>query len=156
MDLGKFVYNHVNLHCYFCYRHKCLIYEDRVKPLLTQDLMPRRPFAFHVRYYWSGQIKYQIHNPDVDVSWTPPEDGATTALQTSQSPARRLRAQLVTWARRLFSQTARNRRIDVIPLLRCPTCLSEKGLVRRDDGLQCEQCAAVYPMKSGAPVMYPQ
>ena len=132
------------------------LYEDRVKLLLTKDLMPRRPFDFHVRYYWLAQIKYQIKNPEVDLSWTAPSDRAITTLETSRPKVGQLRDQLVTLTRNLFSQTARNRRIDVVSLLRCPTCMSEKELVRQEGGLQCEQCAVVYPMKNGVPVMYPR
>jgi uncharacterized protein YbaR (Trm112 family) len=132
------------------------LYEDRVKLLLTKDLMPRRPFDFHVRYYWSGQIKYQIQNPKVDLSWSPPSDRAIKWPQTSRQKVGQPRDQLVAWTRNLFSQTARNHRIDIMPLLRCPTCLSEKELVRLDDDLQCVQCASVYPMDNGVPVMYPK
>lgn len=132
------------------------LYEDRVKLLLTKDLMPRRPFDFHVRYYWSDLIKYQIQNPKVDLSWAPPSDRAIKAPQTSRPKVGQLRNYLVTWTRNLFSQTARNRRIDVVPLLRCPSCLSEKDLIRQDDGLKCGQCAVVYPMKNGVPMMYPR
>lgn len=132
------------------------LYEDRVKLLLTKDLMPRRPFDFHVRYYWSGHINYEILNPRVDLSWTPPSDGLIKTCQTSRSKVRQLRDQLVILARTLFSQTSRNRLINVIPLLRCPACLSEKELVRQEGGLQCEQCAMVYPVKNGVPVMYPR
>jgi SAM-dependent methyltransferase len=32
------------------------LYEDRVKSVLTSDLIPRYPFEFHVRYYWEGEI----------------------------------------------------------------------------------------------------
>jgi uncharacterized protein YbaR (Trm112 family) len=131
------------------------LYEDRVKLLLTKDLIPRRPFEFHVRYYWYGQIKYQIQNPEVDLSWTPPSDDLIKTLQMSNHKAG-FRGQLVNLTRKLFSQTSRNRLIDVISLLRCPACLSEKELVRQEGGLQCEQCAKVYPVKNGVPVMYPQ
>jgi uncharacterized protein YbaR (Trm112 family)/SAM-dependent methyltransferase len=134
------------------------LYEDRVKLLLTKDLMPRRPFDFHVRYYWSGQIKYQIHNAEVDLSWIPPSDGLIKVLQTSRPKKGELRDKLVTLTRKLFSQTSRNRLINVIPLLRCPACasLSEKELVSREGMLLCEQCAMVYPVKNGVPIMYPR
>ncbi len=133
------------------------LYEDRVKLLITKDLMPRRPFDFHVRYYWSGKIKYQIQNPKADLSWSPPpSDRAIKWPQTSRPMVGQPRDQLVTWTRNLFSQTARNRRIDIMSLLRCPACLSEKELVRIEDGLQCAQCASVYPMDIGVPVMFPK
>lgn len=131
------------------------LYEARVKRLLTKALMPRRPFDFHVRYYWSEKIDYVILNPTADASWEPPSDVSIKMLQTSQ-PKMGLRGQLVSLTRTLFSQTSRNRLINIIPLLRCPACLSEKELVRQEGGLQCEQCAKVYPVKNGVPVMYPR
>jgi SAM-dependent methyltransferase len=132
------------------------LYEDRAKLLLTTDLIPRRPFDFHVRYYWSGQIEYQIQNPKVDLSWAPPTDRTITVQKLSRPKVGQLRSYLVTLTRKLCSQTARNRQIDIVPLLHCPTCLSEKDLMRQEDGLKCGQCAVVYPMKKGVPVMYPQ
>jgi len=132
------------------------LYEERVKLLLTKDLMRRRPFQFHVRYYWSEQIKYQIQNPQVDLSWSPPLDKPTDLHQMSRSGTGKIRDRLVVLTRKLFSQTARNRQIDVVPLLRCPSCLSEQDLIRQDEGLMCGECAVVYPMKNGVPVMYPR
>ena len=35
------------------------LYEDRVKPFLTQELIPKRPFAFHVRYYGKTKLILQ-------------------------------------------------------------------------------------------------
>lgn len=131
------------------------LYEDRVKPFMTGELMRRHPFAFHVRYYWNGRIKYRVLNPEVNAHWSPPDDAAAP-VPRQQSFASRGRDLLLRGMRSLLSQSARNRNIDVIGLLRCPACLSEQELVRQDEGLKCGRCAVVYPIKDGIPVMYPR
>ncbi len=127
------------------------LYENRVKSFMTGELMRRHPFAYHVRYYWSGEIKYRVLNPNINAHWSPPSDAAVLSSR-SQGFASRGRDLVQRGLRSWFSQSARNRKIDVLGLLRCPTCGNEH-LEQRPEQLLCSHCNGIYPIRQGIPVM---
>ncbi len=126
------------------------LYEDRAKAILTRDVIPCHPFAFHVRYYWRDTIEYEIVNP---------ETAAPTESTKQQSgPAEepnlrgRVHAALGTLLRRLFSQRSRNSKIDLVSLLRCTDC--HESELRFDEAeLTCRGCGRRYPIRRGVPDM---
>ena len=102
------------------------------------------PFSFHMRYFWSrdsGGIRYSIL-PGKNVEPIVPR-GEEAGTAPSSSRGLSLRQQAVRVARELFSQSRRNREIDLGALLRCPTCCASP-LERRDDHLTCVGCTASY------------
>lgn len=117
------------------------LYEDRVKPHLTRELVPSHPFEFHVRYYWSNRIAYRVLNSEVDASWTPPPQ------QPQRAPGRSLREVLRDVLRNLASQRSRNERIDLLPLLRCPHCCCEQLSRKGADSLVCNGCGTAFPVR---------
>lgn len=125
------------------------LYEDRVKRHLTTELVPKRPFDFHVRYYWEGGISYLVTNPDVDANWEAPEQ-----IQPSGSPSLigRIREWCRQVARDLLSQRARNKQLNVLPLLQCPQC-SNGQLGKREDRVSCSACGTDFPIRNGVFVM---
>lgn len=127
------------------------LYEHRVKPFLTRELIPKRPFAFHVRYYWQGAIDYSVVNPDTDASWAAEEvvklDAPIPGVKA------RIQAYALDAARSLLSQRRRNKKIDLFGLLMCPICSSEH-LSKDMESIRCVDCAAVYPVKQGVPAMF--
>ena len=127
------------------------LYEARAKTLFTREVIPSRPFSFHVRHYWQQRIDFDIVNPAVDAGWTPPRDDAGAA---PRAPHDGLRETIRAVLRRMMSQTARNRRIDLAALLACPTC-SATRLDRRDAAFVCAACATVYPDRDGLPMLNP-
>lgn len=119
------------------------LYEERVKPILTRELVPAHPFEFHVRYYWENKIAYQVLNPDVDASWVAAEVG-TMADVVGQASGFRQRVRDV--LRGVLSQRRRNVSLDLLPLLRCVKCHSSQ--LRRDEGrIECTQCGVTYPVR---------
>lgn len=123
-------------------------YESSAKPAIAGGLIPRRPFAFHTRYYWEGRIPYTIINPEVDASWPAPPD----AVEVRAPAVPVLRQALADTARRLFSQRARNRGIDLVALMRCPRCRGTH-LQSASEGITCPDCTTRYPVRNGIPVM---
>ena len=91
------------------------------------------PFHFHVRYFWSkdeGGIQHKITNPEVDLSWDPPENNEIVSPlglkdQTTSYKAR-FKATLLGLARRFFSQNSRNSNLDMLSLMHCSKCKNEK------------------------------
>lgn len=130
------------------------LYEHRVKPFLTRELIPKRPFAFHVRYYWNGKIDYTVVNPDTDASWVAESDTTSPNVPVASIKAR-VQKFVLDGARSVLSQNRRNRMIDITSLLICPGCGSG-SLSRTPAGLRCNDCMAVYPIRQGIPVMYPE
>lgn len=124
------------------------LYENRAKPCVAGESIPRHPFDFHVRYYWSDRIDHEVLNPEVDAAWLPSE--TPVALPPAGGGTRK---RLLGTLRSLFSQTTRNRQIDLVSLMRCPTC---KGENLRLEGatLVCAGCGGVHPIRDdGIPVM---
>ena len=129
------------------------LYEDRVKPFLTQELIPKRPFAFHVRYYWKDKIDFTVVNPDIDASWN-----ATEAFSKLGAPVMSIKARLQDFmlniARLILSQNNRNKKIDLFNLLLCPSCNSTL-LSKTRDKIKCNDCNATYQLQQGIPAMFP-
>jgi SAM-dependent methyltransferase len=125
------------------------LYADRANGPIARELIPSRPFSFHVRYYWEDHIDFRILNPEVDAGWPAPADASTPPPVPSngwREPLRRL-------LRHTLSQTARNRRIDLAGLLACPDCHS--AVVRRADAYACAGCGSSFPDRHGVPTLNP-
>ena len=128
------------------------LYENRVKTVVTRELMRRRPFHFMVRYYWQRHIGYRVVNPQEDTQWPPPPAGAQPTGDAGVNM--RLRGWLIRILRNAMSQRAKNREIDVFALLCCPACQAQCDLQRSTDGLFCTVCQTSYPIRNGIPIMY--
>jgi len=124
------------------------LYGDRAHVYIARETIPSRPFAFHVRYYWSDRIDFDLVNPDVDASWEAPVDA---------TPAPAYRAGMRDVVRKVLrsamSQGARNRAIDLAALLACPDCRA--GVERRGDSYVCHGCGAAFPDRHGLPALNP-
>ena len=119
------------------------LYEDRVKPVFTRELVPAHPFAFHVRYYWNNRIAFQVLNPQADAGWQAPEAPARPA---PTSVAGTLRRQVRDTLRDALSQRQRNAQLDLLPLVRCPQCHGPT-LIRAQNRLNCSSCGQTYPVR---------
>src|SRR5215475_7561509 len=126
------------------------LYEDRAKRIMTRNVIPRHPFAFHVRYYWRDKIEYEIVNPNTE----PPLEAAKDRLSPPQEPnaRNRVNAALSRLVRHFFSQRRRNSEIDLVTLLRCPECYRSELRLDTDE-LSCLQCGRRYSVRRGVPDM---
>ena len=127
------------------------LYERRAKRLVTGEMIPSHPFDFHVRYYWNDKISYKILNPEADAGW---KESART--HGYSGPPRSMVAKIKTMMMKGFrwvnSQNSRNKKIDLVKLLRCVKCKgSELGKV--NDGVQCMSCKQTYVIRNGIPMM---
>ena len=103
------------------------LFHNKARPIFP-NWASRYPFHFHVRYYWerkSRGIHYKVLNPDCKSDWEAPQ------LMPDANPSRPplvalLKQQALKVARRLFSQRARNKSIDLTSLLQCPDCHAKK------------------------------
>lgn len=112
------------------------------------EWVAERPFAFHVRYYWSratGGVQYQITNPDVDCTWPAEHTSSTRGRKTVRAA---VHATVLRTARLLLSQNRRNRALDLMRLIRCPACGSTE-LSRRDGAIACAGCRQRHPIVHG-------
>jgi len=125
------------------------LYEDRVKPVLTGDLIPRHPFEFHVRYYWENEISYVIVNLDTDAGWTAPVVARAAPAMTMVGRIRQITRDFL---RGLLSQRQRNATLDLLPLLRCTTCHAT-SLSRTADAVHCVKCGTSFPVRKSVVAM---
>ena len=128
------------------------LYEHRVKPFLTRELIPTRPFAFHVRYYWNEKIDFKVLNPETDASWEVKVVNSK-ATEPVLSIKARVQAYVLDIARSVLSQSHRNREIELFDLLMCPNCNST-SLTKIPDGIRCNDCGSDYSLKNGIPSMF--
>ena len=122
------------------------LYEQRAKRWLTQETIPGHPAEFHVRYFWKDKIRFRIINPQADASW-PAATSHRLFAQTRglKSKIRHATLGVTQW---LFSQRARNRRINLMLLLRCPRCHGLQ-LSRQESVIACNDCGATYEVRQG-------
>ena len=118
------------------------LFHHKARPIFPK-WASRFPFHFHVRYFWEkkyGGIKYRILNPDCSVNWKAPESGE---ISTSPRlpPVASLKRLVLVIIRKFFSQRARNKSIDLLSLLQCPTCGSNDFNVDNAHAF-CTKCNA--------------
>lgn len=129
------------------------LYENKVKPFLTTELIPKHPFAFHVRYYWENSIDFIVVNPEVNADWEAKLDNRQPVPAT-QHILERIRSLLPGLLRSWLSQNGRNKKIDLLSLMICPSCGSD-SLLPMSDCILCNKCGINYPIRRGIPVMIP-
>lgn len=129
------------------------LYEHTAKTIFTKRVMPKYPFAFHIRHYWQNRIHFTVVNPEIDATWAPPQgEGQTMRVPSILGHLKGLVRESLRW---LLSQRKRNRTIDLINLLRCPSCGAE-SVSRINETVVCSRCRHEYPIKGEIPVMYPK
>lgn len=113
----------------------------RNKPIevLSPHLISKKPFHFHVRLYWEKKINFEIMNPEVDISWPSPESPHKWSYN-DLSLMGKAKATVLKLIRAFFSQKARNKRIDLFSLIRCPFCYSEHKMEKKNDVATCKNC----------------
>lgn len=126
------------------------MYERKMKDAEFLHFLKTHAEPFYVRYYWSDSIPYEVMNPAVDCGWDFPKEAGATIVRSHSS----WRYWLIGFFRRLYSQNKRNRQIDLIPLLRCPTCFNQE-LKKMPDELTCPKCNASYSLFKSIPLLYP-
>ena len=120
------------------------LFHNKARPIFPK-WAAKYPFHFHVRYFWekkSGGIRYTVLNPDCKADWEAPQ------LVPDAGPVRlplvaRVKQQTLKVARRLFSQRARNRALDLARLLQCPVCRSDKFTIVASRAI-CSGCGRDY------------
>ena len=99
------------------------LFHNKARPFFPK-WVARFPFQFHVRYYWSkdtGGIRYKVLNPECPADWPAPQ--SPVPAETPRLPLMAaVKQKTLAMVRRLFSQAARNKSIDLLGLLRCPQC----------------------------------
>ena len=99
------------------------LFHNKARPFFPK-WVARFPFQFHVRYYWSkdtGGVRYKVLNPECPADWLAPQ--APVPAETPRLPlGTTVKQKTLALVRRLFSQSARNKSIDLLGLLKCPEC----------------------------------
>ena len=124
------------------------LYENRAKKIISRETIPHNAAEFHTRYFWSGSINFEVVNPEVDASWTPPKDGTGLLSHSKFGIKGRFRLFILRSIRFLFSQSARNAKLDILSLLRCPKCYSEQLERISANIMVCSECGVRYKMTS--------
>lgn len=122
------------------------LYEHRAKHWITKQLIPRHPFAFHCCYYWNGEIKFKIINPEANASWEAATINKPLKPEVIDGFKPIIRHNILKIVRWLFSQNNRNKHIDLVKILRCTQCKSSQ-FVRRKNYIICEICGIQYRLK---------
>ena len=126
------------------------LYAKPAKAIITRETIPRHAAEFHVRYFWREKIKFAVVNPEVDASWAPPAtDTSPPAWIDIKAWVRLLVLGLI---RRWFSQSSRNAKLDIFPLMRCTKCHSELMAIKYAGEIVCMGCGTHF--ESGHNILY--
>ena len=128
------------------------MYERKVKDDQFLKYLKTHAAPFYMRFYWQDKIDYTIKNPETDADWVMPS-GISASGKNSLSML--LRGRLTKLLRSRFSQTSRNRSLDIMSLLRCPDCFSI-DLKKTASGIECQDCKSQFGSSKGIPIMYPK
>ena len=121
------------------------LFSNKVKPIFG-NIVSKKPFQFNVRFYWSkdsGGIKYKILNPEYEFNWESPK---TEKKEIKSSTVARLKKRSLHYARKYLSQHKRNNKIDLMSLIMCPKCTSDKFVKNKDIDVSCLSCGSTYEM----------
>jgi uncharacterized protein YbaR (Trm112 family) len=131
------------------------LFERKLKSREFLKLMSKHPDPLYMRVFWINSIAYEIVNPEVEADWPIPAQYSNT--HPDLELRMRVRLVILYIVRRLFSQTLRNKKINLFDLLICPTCGHGKlKTLNGAIGISCQKCQAFYTIKNGIPFMYPQ
>lgn len=128
------------------------LYEPRAKRWIAGETIPRHPFDFHVRHYWQDRIDFEVL--DADVRFDAGDDAGGPAAPHGAGAAG-LRQRVLSGLRRLLSQHGRNRDLDLLPLLRCPSCHHPELERQGPAYLACTACGARHELRDGLALMHP-
>lgn len=122
------------------------LFQNKARPLFPK-WVARFPFQFHVRYYWSkdtGGISYKVLNPDCSADWPAPQ--LLVPDEMSRLPLMAAAKQkTLAVLRRLFSQSARNKSIDLLALLKCSECgCADFAMDDMSSQAVCKKCGATH------------
>jgi SAM-dependent methyltransferase len=113
------------------------IFKNSADAILSKELISKRPFHFHVRYYWKDSIDFKILNPEVDISWAQPQSTVGMGAGDKRLIAR-VKQLVLKVVRIVFSQNARNKKIELTRLVQCPKCKGELKFI--SEKVKCESC----------------
>lgn len=120
------------------------LFHNKARPFFPK-WVARFPFQFHVRYYWSkntGGISYKLLNPECPADWPAPQ--LPVPVEAPRLPLiATVKQKTLAMIRRLFSQSTKNKSIDLLGLLRCTVCGSADYKID-DAGAHavCSKCGA--------------
>ena len=117
-------------------------------------LMYEKPHMFHVRYFWSDEIKYEISNPDVSADWieeinAQSEAGESKDCHLADNSGWRAWGLTILnwWQKKMRARRLKN--FDLLSILACPECGGE--LDSKSNSLACGNCKVAYPYTDGIP-----
>lgn len=107
--------------------------------VLSPHLISKKPFHFHVRFYWEKSINYEILNPEVNTGWESPVS-LTHWSYNDLNFIGKAKTNTLKIVRSLCSQRSRNKKIDLVALIRCPNCHSDLPMKKDVDRVTCMSC----------------
>lgn len=131
------------------------------------DFLRINPDLNHLRFYWKDHIDYEIANTETSAEWPYPEEASINSnalISSNVTFVQRVRKWYLSTRRKLLSQKTRNANINILELVRCPTCHYDKLELaprppHRNGGLSqslcCPKCKTIYEFSNGVPKLFP-
>lgn len=104
------------------------------------------PKLFHVRYFWEGEINFEVLNPDVSSNWfvdpgTPELDEQAFVTSSRPNTVRGMGLAAI----RKWHRLRKRKLADLRELLVCPEC--HGSLAIDEDVGSCNHCRVSYPLR---------
>lgn len=108
------------------------------------------PTVWVTQYFWEGEIKFEILNPETKIEWQPPPEVTRAGFDDPRPPLRR-------FLKRAAQKLRRSKEINLTELLRCVDCHHQhlEGDVK-EGSLSCPSCGRQFVITDGIPHMHPQ
>lgn len=112
------------------------------------------PQMFHVRYFWTDQIRYLVHNPEVSAQWIEDinargEVGEVKNSYLTDETGWRAYGLAVLNRWHSYRRAIRLRHFDLLCIMACPACGSD--LKADQQVLNCPGCQAQYAYRDNIP-----
>jgi len=102
------------------------------------------PNLFHVRYFWTGNIRFKVINPDTSLNWFVDQPVETSGQPaTDEKPGSRGARGLGLSLLRKYYRLRKRNEVNLDELLCCPEC--HGSLEAEGDNFICGDCQVVYP-----------
>jgi len=115
------------------------VFLNQPNRVFSRFLISKKPFDFHVRYFWEHQIDFELLNPEQKANWKPIPAIYPEVRKWGQLKSR-FRQLVLCFLRWTLSQNSRNKNVNLETLLFCHQCQRSSYKIESKSKAKCQTC----------------